>query len=70
MSEKKELITSKQLAERWGMSPGTLENWRGKRKGPNFIKLGKGRNAQVLYRLRDVEEFESQNTVHIKDKAS
>lgn len=56
-----EILTSQQLAERWGMSVGTLQNWRVKGKGPRHIKLGEGRATKVLYRLDDIVEFENQS---------
>jgi hypothetical protein len=37
------LLTEKQLAERWGYSPNTLRKWRVEGRGPDFIKLiGRG----------------------------
>lgn len=42
------------LAERWNMSPRTLEQWRWRGVGPNYLKLG----GRVIYRLPDVEAFE------------
>ena len=43
------------LAERWQMSPRTLEQWRYRGFGPRFLKIG----GRVLYRLTDVETFET-----------
>lgn len=56
-----EILTPQQLAERWSMSVGTLQNWRVKGKGPRYIKLGEGRATKVLYRLDDIIEFENQS---------
>ncbi|MCX7347050.1 MAG: hypothetical protein NTU78_15140, partial [Alphaproteobacteria bacterium] len=42
------------LANRWRMSPRTLERWRFTGEGPQFIKIG----GRVLYRLEDIESFE------------
>ena len=56
-----EILTTQQLAERWSMSVGTLQNWRVKGKGPSYIKLGEGRATKVLYRLDDIVEFENQS---------
>ena len=56
-----DLLTSEELAERWKMSAGTLQNWRVKGRGPAYIKLGEGRATKVLYRLEDVVEFENQS---------
>ena len=47
-------MTQQQLAERWHMSPRTLEQWRWLGKGPRFLKIG----ARVLYDEADVETYE------------
>lgn len=59
-----EFLDSAQLAQRWGMEVGTLENWRSARprKGPPYVKLG-GKSGRVMYRLRDVIAFEQDNTI-------
>ena len=44
------------LAERWQMSPRTLEQWRWQGRGPRFLKLG----GRIVYRIEDVERFESE----------
>jgi hypothetical protein len=50
-----------EVAERWGFSPRTLENWRCRGEGPRFLKIG----GKVVYRLQDVEAFE-QNQLRAK----
>lgn len=52
------LITTQALAERWGLSVGTLENWRAQKKGPPFVKIGGGSRGSVRYKLADIEEYE------------
>ncbi|QLH40811.1 MAG: helix-turn-helix domain-containing protein [Defluviicoccus sp.] len=49
-------LNQKQLAERWGISPKTLERWRWLGQGPKFLKLG----GRIVYRLEDIEAFEEQ----------
>jgi hypothetical protein len=44
------VLTSKQLAERWGIREGTLRNWRYQGVGPAFMKVGRS----IRYRLADV----------------
>lgn len=55
-------LTTIDLAERWKMSPDTLSNWRIKKIGPHYLKVGAGRNTKVLYKLIDVIQFENENT--------
>jgi predicted site-specific integrase-resolvase len=47
-------LNQNQLAERWDVSPRTLERWRWLGQGPVFLKLG----GRVTYRLDDIEKFE------------
>lgn len=48
-------LTQSQLADRWHISPRTLEQWRWLGKGPKFLKIG----ARVLYDEVEVETYES-----------
>ena len=43
-----------ELARRWRRSGQTLANWRSRRVGPPYIKLGR----RVLYRLSEIEAVE------------
>lgn len=45
-----------QLAERWGLSPKTLERWRVIGTGPKYIRLP----GKVIYRLCDIEAYENE----------
>lgn len=45
------------LADRWLISPRTLEQWRWQGRGPKYLKIG----GRVVYRLEDVEAFEAAN---------
>lgn len=47
-------LSETQVAERWGMSPKTLQRWRVIRVGPVYLKIG----GSIRYRLCDVERFE------------
>ena len=47
-------VDQKDLAQRWRMSPRTLEQWRWQGRGPRFLKIG----GRVVYRLADIEAFE------------
>ena len=50
-------LSQHSLADRWLMSPRTLEQWRWLGKGPKFLKLG----GRVVYREEDVTAFEAAN---------
>ena len=50
-------LNQRQLADRWGISEASLERWRSEGIGPVFLKL----QGRVLYRLEDVEAFESES---------
>ena len=43
-----------QLAQRWGISPRTLERWRWLGIGPAYLKLV----GTVAYRMEDVQAYE------------
>ena len=55
----KVFIDTQELAKRWGKSPRTLENWRGKDEGPNYYKIG----GKVLYDLAEIKTLEKQMKV-------
>lgn len=52
-----ELITPDVLATRWDIKRETLSQWRWNGRGPQFLKLGR----KVLYRIQDIEAFETNN---------
>jgi hypothetical protein len=43
------------LADRWCISPRTLERWRWLKLGPAYIKVG----GRVVYTLEDIEAYEA-----------
>lgn len=55
------LLTTKQVAERWGVNPGTVRNWISGGRIPGtteslpFMKLGR----QIRFSLHQVEYIES-----------
>lgn len=50
------LLSTEQLAKRWGIRPQTLINNRCLKKGVKFIK-----RKSVVYNLKDVIEYEKKN---------
>ena len=57
--EEKIFLNQNELAERWGMSPRTLENWRSHGKGPSYVKLG----GQVRYKFEEIKKLEELSQV-------
>ena len=53
-----ELLNTRQLAARWGLSEKTLERWRMLGSGPVFLKLG----GRVLYQVVEIEAHELKRT--------
>jgi hypothetical protein len=56
-------FTTVELAERWCMSPRSLEGWRDNGSGPNYHKIG----SRVRYHIDDIERFERQWSSHHPD---
>ena len=52
----KMMINEVELAERWNLSPKTLQRWRSEGRGPRFMKMSK----RVVYPMDEVLDFESQ----------
>lgn len=50
-----QFLNQARLADRWQISPRTLERWRWKGEGPAFVKIG----GRVVYRLEEIEAYES-----------
>lgn len=48
------VFTTRELAKRWNVNPGTLDNWRSKGVGPTFSRLG----HQVVYSAQEIERLE------------
>ncbi|MCA9564820.1 MAG: helix-turn-helix domain-containing protein [Myxococcales bacterium] len=47
------LVDTDRAAELMTLSPSTLTRWRGKGKGPPFVRLG----SRVMYRVSDLEDW-------------
>jgi hypothetical protein len=50
-----DVLSQHELAQRWRLSPRTLERWRWLGQGPAFLRLGR----RIAYRLSDIEAFEA-----------
>ncbi|MCW2813173.1 MAG: hypothetical protein JWN84_628 [Nocardioides sp.] len=58
---RRDLLTSTQLAERWGVSTGHLANLRHHGEGINYLKIG----SRVAYRYADVIAYENEHYVQV-----
>jgi hypothetical protein len=58
----KDLLTNDEAAEILGLQPNTLEIWRCKGKGPNFIKTGPARQDPIRYRTEDIKAWLTSRT--------
>lgn len=50
-------LSQKELAQRLGLSERTIEGWRYRGKGPDYLRL----EGRIAYRLADVERFEAES---------
>ena len=62
-----QFLTSDQLAERYGLSPATIVDWRRKDRGPEYYTLPKyaisSGSAKVRYELKEVLAWEQANKI-------
>ncbi len=54
-------ITEAELAQRWDITPRTLQTWRKTNQGPAFVRLGP---RKVFYREDAIEAYELEATVN------
>ena len=57
----KQLLTTKQAANRLGLRPQTLRKWRCFGGGPRYVRLG-GRRGRAMYSPSTLEEWVSART--------
>ncbi|MDQ2846137.1 MAG: helix-turn-helix domain-containing protein [Actinomycetota bacterium] len=54
------LVNEQQVAERTGLSAGTLRNWRSRRVGPSFVKL---RGGAIRYSSNGIDQWIDESAV-------
>ncbi len=59
-------LSQQQVADRWGLSPKTIERWRVQGIGPTYIRLP----GKVVYRLQDIEAYERKSLRESTSKAA
>ena len=52
-----ECLTTRDLASRWKMKPGTLRTWRARGTGPRYFRPN-GERGSVRYKLAEIVEWE------------
>ena len=59
--DNRKFLTAEEVSERYRgtISLGTLRNWRAKRIGPAYVKLGKA----VLYPIEELDMWDQKHTV-------
>jgi len=57
-----DLLTNREAATRLKIKPNTLEIWRCKGKGPNYIKMGETKQAPIRYRHSDIDDWLEQQS--------
>lgn len=64
--ERDDLMLPAQLAEEWQLRPRTLEQWRYRRMGPPYIKVG----GRVRYSRKACAKWAAQHSVTPEDGAA
>jgi len=54
----KVMLSTADLARRYGVAPYTIRRWRADNEGPPYVKIGDGSRARVVYDLDDIVEWE------------
>ena len=57
------LLTEREAARLLCVSPYLLQKWRWKGIGPKWVRVGGPTGRAVRYRLADIEEYLTENTV-------
>jgi len=55
------VLNENELAQRWGVSPKTLQRWRSEGRGPRYLKLSK----RVSYPLEAILDFDVQRVARV-----
>ena len=60
------LLSEVEVEAIYGIKRRLLQQWRHRRVGPPFIKLGSSKASPVRYKKRDLEKYLEDNTVETK----
>lgn len=59
-------LTPKQAAAQLGVKPETLEAWRARRVGPEYMKLGDEQRSPIRYSQAAIDAYLRERTVRTK----
>lgn len=59
MAKERTFLDTKQLAQRWRRSPRTVEGWRARKTGPDYLDL----NGKIVYDLDEIVRAEEEARV-------
>ena len=59
MAKERTFLDTKQLAQRWRRSPRTVEGWRTRKIGPDYLDL----NGKIVYDLDEIVRAEEEARV-------
>lgn len=65
-SEPGQMLTPTQAAEQLGVKPTTLESWRARRIGPEYVKLGDRPTSPIRYSQEVISAYLRERTVRTK----
>lgn len=68
LPDSKMYLTPKEAAVYLRNSPHTLQEWRGKKIGPRYYKLGTGKKAPVLYHRQDLDAWLARHIVQTDEQ--
>ena len=54
-------LHQQELADRWRISPRTLERWRWRKSGPSYTKIG----GRVVYAVEDIHAYERRQRAEV-----
>jgi len=61
---KEQMLDTCELAQMLKVNPQTVRKWRCSGKGPQFLRLGKGRGSRCRYWPSDVEKWAAERCFH------
>lgn len=61
-----DVLTTKQLAERWDVKPALIRVMRMRKQGPDYFPVGDTKRPPIRYKLEDVLRYEAERASNSK----